>query len=71
MSTMWLLMATSWSEGTGKEEGEEALSFTSRKKECEELSLKSSHKELESLWGESYRQRQQRETCGQGLLQAF
>lgn len=65
MSTVWLLMATSWSEGT------EALSFTSRKEEREELSLKSSHKELESLWGESYRQRQQRETCGQGLLQAF
>lgn len=65
MSTMWLLMATSWSEGT------EALSFTSRKEECEELSLKSSHKELESVGGESYRQRQQRETCGQGLLQAF
>jgi len=65
MSTMWLLMATSWSEGT------EALSFTSSKEECEELSLKSSHKELESVGGESYRQRQQRETCGQGLLQAF
>lgn len=43
-------MATSWSEGTGKEEEVEALPTTSRKEEYEELSLKSSHEELESLW---------------------
>lgn len=43
-------MATSWSEGTGTEEGVEALPSTSRKEEYEELSLNSSHEELENFW---------------------
>ncbi|PKU45328.1 rna-directed dna polymerase from mobile element jockey-like [Limosa lapponica baueri] len=52
MTGVWLLMATGCSEGTGEEGGLEALPSTSRNYliECEELSLKNSHKQADSLW---------------------
>jgi len=51
MPEMWLSMATSCSEGIGKEGKERDIAIYNRKGiECEELSLKNSHEQVESLW---------------------
>ena len=48
---MWLLTATSWSEGTGEEGGQLGVAVYIKKGiEREELSLKNSHEQVKSLW---------------------
>lgn len=72
MTGVWLLMAAGCLGQTGKEGGSKRLPSTPRGVsviEQEEISLKHSHGQIESLWVRIKILRQQREPHGWSLLQ--